>query len=212
MSTPSNPDNEGKKPQGDPGTYVQEFQHGNVGARVPEKVARGVFSTGVLILQGASEFVLDFVLRMNQPHQVVARVVMPNHLVPQFIDALKTNLDNYSKAFGPPPAQPTPPQPPPKQPSIDEIYQDLKITEDVQVGAYTNAVMVVHSASDFCLEFIAQFYPRSLITARVFMSIPQMPVLLNTLTQSWGNFQAKLAQQQNQQKLPGPPNPSKGQL
>jgi Protein of unknown function (DUF3467) len=198
-------ENEGKK--GDPGTYVQEFQHGNVGARVPEKLAKGVFSTGVLVLQGASEFVLDFVLRMNQPHQVVARVVMPNHLVPQFIDALKSNLENYSKAFGPIPPPPTG-QPPAKPPSIDEIYQDLKISEDVQVGAYTNAVMVVHSPSDFCLEFIAQFYPRSMITARVFMSIPQMPVLLNTMTQSWGNFQAKLAQQQAQQHKPpsGPPH------
>jgi hypothetical protein len=199
-------ENEGKK--GDPNTYVQEFHHGNVGARVPEKLAKGVFSTGVLVLQGASEFVLDFVLRMNQPHQVVARVVMPNHLVPQFIDALKTNLDNYQKAFGQIPPPPTPPQQPnAKPPGIDEIYQDLKISEDVQVGSYTNAVMVVHSPSDFCLEFIAQFYPRSMITARVFMSIPQMPVLLNTMTQSWGNFQTKLAQQQAQQNRPssGPP-------
>jgi hypothetical protein len=202
MSTPSQPD-EGKKPQGDPHTVVQEFQHSNIGARVPEKVARGVFSTGALVLQGASEFVLDFLLRMNQPHQVVARVVMPNHLVPQFIEALSTNLENYKRTFGPPPALPQPPQPPPKPPTIDEIYQDLKISEDVMVGAYTNAVMVLHSASEFCLEFIAQFYPKSLITSRVFLSAPQIPVLLNTLNQSWQNYQAKLAQQ----RPPSPPHP-----
>src|SRR5438552_5142591 len=206
MSTPSQPDNEGKKPQGDPNTVVQEFQHANIGARVPEKVARGAFSTGALVLQGASEFVLDFVLRMNQPHQVVARVVMPNHLVPQFIEALRTNLENYKKMFGNPPSA-TPPQqpnqPPPKPPTIEEIYQDLKIGEDVVVGAYTNAVMVVHSATEFCLEFIAQFYPRSIITARVFLSAPQAPALLNTLNQSWQTFQAKLAQQQ--QKPPSYP-------
>ena len=203
MTTPSQPGNEGKKPQGDPNTIVQEFQHGNVGARVPEKVARGVFSTGVLVLQGASEFVLDFVLRMNQPHQVVARVVMPNHLVPQFIEALSTNLENYRKTFGamPPPLPQGPP--PAKPPTIEEIYQDLKIPEDVMVGAYTNAVMVVHSASEFCLEFIAQFYPKSLITARVFLSAPQMPVLLNSMTQSWNNFQTKLAQQQHQKPPAG---------
>jgi len=196
MSTPSQPDNEGKKPEGDPNTVVQEFQHANIGARVPEKVARGVFSTGALVLQGASEFVLDFVLRMNQPHQVVARVVMPNHLVPQFIEALRTNLDNYRKVFGNPPPATPPGQPPQKPPTIEEIYQDLKISEDVMVGAYTNAVMVLHSATEFCLEFIAQFYPRSIITARVFLSAPQVPVLLNTLNQSWQTFQAKLAQQQ----------------
>jgi hypothetical protein len=207
MSTPSQPDNAGNKP--DPNTVVQEFQHSNIGARVPEKIARGVFSTGALVLQGASEFVLDFILRMNQPHQVVARVVMPNHLVPQFIEALHTNLENYKKTFGAPPAPP-PSQPPPRPPSIEEIYQDLKLSEDVMVGAYTNAVMVVHSATEFCLEFIAQFYPRSIITSRVFLSAPQVPVLLNTLSQSWHNFQLKLAQQQQQQqqqKPSSPPNP-----
>ena len=78
MSEPSHPEN----PK-DPG-FSQQIQHSHLSARVPEKVARGVFSTGALVLQGASEFVLDFILRMNQPHQVVARVVMPNHLVPQF--------------------------------------------------------------------------------------------------------------------------------
>src|SRR5438132_10209396 len=114
MSTPSQPENEGKKPQGDPNTVVQEFHHSNIGARVPEKVARGVFSTGVLVLQGASEFVLDFVLRMNQPHQIVARVILPMNLVPQLIEALKANLENYRKSFGAaPPAMPTPAPPPP---------------------------------------------------------------------------------------------------
>ena len=86
--------------------------------------------------------------------------------------------------------------PPQKPPTIEEIYQDLKISEDVMVGSYTNAVMVLHSATEFCLEFIAQFYPRSIITARVFLSAPQVPVLLNTLNQSWQTFQTKLAQQQ----------------
>jgi len=205
MSKPLQPDNEGKKPDGDPHTVVQEFQHTNIGARVPEKTARGVFSTGALVLQGASEFVLDFVLRINQPHQVVARVVMPNHLVPQFIEALRTNLDNYKKTFGSaPPAMPQG-QPPPKPPTIEEIYQDLKIPEEVGVGAYTNAVMVVHTATEFCLEFIAQFYPHSFITSRVFLSAPQAPVLLGSLTQSWNNFQAKLAQQQQQQLQQRPP-------
>jgi hypothetical protein len=203
MSTPSQPENEGPKPPSDPNTVVQEFQHSAIGARVPEKVARGVFSTGALVLQGATEFVLDFVLRMNQPHQVVARVVMGHHLVPQFIEALRTNLENYRRAFGNPPPAVPPGQPPQKPPTIEEIYQDLKIGEDIMVGSYTNAVMVLHTATDFCLEFIAQYYPRSIITARVFLSAPQVPVLLNTLTQSWQTFQNKLAQQQ--QRPPSPP-------
>ena len=45
--------------------FSQEVQHTHVSARVPEKVGRGVFSTGVMILQGSHEFVLDFALRMG---------------------------------------------------------------------------------------------------------------------------------------------------
>ncbi len=182
--------NQGKK---DPNTFSQDFQVSNVSARVPEKVARGVFSTGVLVLQGATEFVLDFVLRMNQPHQVVARVILPINLVPQLIEALRTNLDLYTKHFGPPPALPTPP-PPPKPPTIEEIYQDLKVADDMLAGTYANSVMVVHTPAEFCLEFIANFYPRAVIAARVFLSAPQVPMLHRTLMQSWQNMQAKLHQ------------------
>lgn len=203
MSTPADPGNPPRKDGSDPQTFTQEFQFGNLGARVPEKVARGVFATGALVIQGATEFVLDFLLRMNQPHQVVARVILPINLVPQLIDALKTNLENYRKTHGtaptpPPPAAPVTPAAPP---SIEEIYQDLKMSDEVMAGAYANTIMIVHNASEFCLEFISKVYPRPVITARVFLSAPQVPVLLQSLGQSWQNFQTKLRQQQ-----PPPPN------
>src|SRR5262249_46278644 len=120
-SMSNHPENEGNKGKNDPHTYSQDFQVANLSARVPEKVARGVFSNGVLVLQGATEFVLDFLLRMNQPHQVVARVILPIPIVPQFIEALGINLEAYRKTFGaPPPALPAPAVPPPPPPSIEE--------------------------------------------------------------------------------------------
>jgi Protein of unknown function (DUF3467) len=203
MSTPADPGNPPRK-DGDPQTFTQEFQFGNLGARVPEKVARGVFATGALVIQGATEFVLDFLLRMNQPHQVVARVILPVGLVPQLIDALKTNLENYRKTHGTAPAPPPPAAPvtPPAPPSIEEIYQDLKMSDEVMAGAYANTIMIVHNASEFCLEFISKVYPRPVITARVFLSAPQVPVLLNSLGQSWQNLQTKLRQQQPPQQNP----------
>jgi hypothetical protein len=200
MSTPQHPENQGGKGKNEPHTFSQDFQVANIGARVPEKVARGVFSTGALILQGASEFVLDFVLRMNKPHQVVARVVMPMNLVPQFIEGLRANLEQYRQTFGAPPALPVAP-PPATQPSIEEIYQDLKMPDEVMAGAYANSVMVVHTAAEFCFEFIANFYPKAAVASRVFLSAPQVPVLLKTLQQSWQNYQIKLQQQQQ----PPPP-------
>jgi hypothetical protein len=202
---PSHPEVPGGKGKGDPPTYSQDFQIANLSARVPEKVGRGVFSTGVLVLQGATEFVLDFVLRMNQPHQVAARVVLPINLVPQFVETLKVNLENYRKTFGAaPPALPMPP-PPATPPTIEEIYQDLRVGDEVMVGAYANTVMVGHTAAEFSLEFIANFYPKAVVTARVFLSAPQVPVLLKTLTQSWQNYQTKLQQQQQQPRPPAPP-------
>jgi hypothetical protein len=201
---PSHPENPGNKGKGDPPTFSQDFQIANLSARVPEKVSRGVFSTGFVVLQGGSEFVVDFILKMNQPHQVVARVMLPADLVPRFIDVLKVNLENYRQTFGhPPPPLPTPPTPP-TPPTIEEIYQDLKIADEVLMGAYANTVMVVHTAAEFCLEFISNFYPKAVIVSRVFLSAPQVPVLLQTLTQSWQKFQAKVQQQQQ----PPPPPPA----
>ena len=190
MSTPSDSGNEGNK--GDPSTFSQDFKLANVSARVPEKVARGVFSTGVLVLQGASEFTLDFVLRMNQPHQLVAHVFLPLTLVPQLIESLKLNLDRYRQTFGAMPPPVPMPTPKPAPPSIEEIYQDLKISEDVMIGVYANSAMIVHTASEFGLEFICNAYPKAVIVARVFLSAPQVPILLQSLTQSWQKYQSKL--------------------
>ena len=58
----------GGKPPDDPATFSQDVQLSNVAARVPERVGRGVFSTGVLVLQTPTEFVLDFVQRLTRPH------------------------------------------------------------------------------------------------------------------------------------------------
>jgi hypothetical protein len=194
MSSPSNSGEQGGKPSGDPHTFSREVHFSNVGARVPEHVGRGVFSNGILILQGQTEFILDFLLRMAQPHQVVTRVVVPISMVPRLIHALRENLENYRKTFGPPPALPMPP-PPAKPPSIEEIYDTLRIPEEVVSGVYANAALVSHSAAEFCLDFITNFYPKAAVSTRVFLSTPQVPVMLNSLVQSWQNYEAKMQQQ-----------------
>jgi hypothetical protein len=202
-----NPTDPGQPPPpNDPGAFTQEIKHQPVGARVPEKVARGVLSTGAIVLQGPHEFILDFLLRMNQPHQVAARVVLPPAVVAAFINALNENLRNYQARFGPPPPLPVPPQPP-TPPPIDEIYGQLKLPDDMLAGVYANAVMIVHTPSEFCFDFIANSYPRPVVSSRVFLATPQVPPLLNTLTRSFQQYQQKLAaaQQQQQQQPPRPP-------
>jgi len=80
------------------------------------------------------------------------------------------------------PAEPTKVQPP--VPSIDEIYDELKIPESVAAGRYANAVMVRHSGTEFCFDFIANFYPRSVVTSRVYMAVPHVPPVLSSLLRS----------------------------
>src|SRR5437588_5040792 len=200
---PDNPEDSSRQPPPDPGAFTQEVQHQQISARVPERVARGVFSTGAMIFQGPHEFVVDFVLRMAQPHQIVARVVLPLSIMPSVIGALRENLGNYTSKFGPPPALPAPPtQPTP--PPIEEIYSQLKLADEMLSGFYANAVMIAHSSAEFYFDFITNFYPRSAVTCRVYLSAPQVPGLLNTLTRSFQQYQQNLAQQQQ-------PRPPEGQ-
>jgi hypothetical protein len=187
------------QPTGEPGAYTQEIKHQQVTARVPEKVGRGTFSTGALVLQGPHEFVIDFVIRIAMPHQVAARIVLPFSLIPSLIQALRENLNNYQKRFGPPPALPVPPPNTPV-PTIEEIYEQLKQPDDVMSGCYANAVMIAHTPSEFCFDFITNFYPRSAVSSRVYLAAPQVPRFLETLTRSFDQYRQKL-------QTPRPPTP-----
>src|SRR4051812_16321967 len=123
------------------GQINQRIQHAPVTARVPEKVARGVFSTGVIVIDGPHEFVLDFVMGLVQPRQVVARIILNPVVVEQFVHAIRDNVGKFESRFGKIPELPRPPLPP-KPPTIQEIYDDLKLSDEAHVGAYANAVMM----------------------------------------------------------------------
>ncbi len=69
-------------------------------ARVPEHVTAGAFSTGVIVMTAQSEFILDFVQNLGRPHQIIARVVMPHQVLPQFVDALQRNIELYKNRWG----------------------------------------------------------------------------------------------------------------
>jgi hypothetical protein len=200
----SDQQNPGQNPNrpNEPGAFTQEVQHSQISARVPEKVSRGVFSTGAMVFQGQHEFIIDFVLRMAQPHQIVARVVLPPTIMDSVIRALQENLNIYRSKFGSPPLLPAPPNPP-APPPIDEIYRDLKLADEMLSGVYANAVMIAHSPAEFYFDFITNFYPRSAVSCRVYLSVPQVPGLLTTLSRSFDQYRQKIAAQQQ----PKPPDP-----
>lgn len=187
-----------------PDVQSQEIQHSQVGALVPEDVARGVFSTGAVVLNGSHEFIIDFLLRMTRPHQVAARVVIPPPVVPRMIKALTDNLENYSNRFGEPKlpdaAQPKPDQQQ-QQVNAQELYEQLKWGQTDMSGTYANAVMIGHTPTEFSFDFITTFFPKSSVSSRVFLSAPNVPRLLDSLKHSWDQYQKKLKEAQN----PPPP-------
>ncbi|MEM8735834.1 MAG: DUF3467 domain-containing protein [Planctomycetota bacterium] len=266
-------------------------------ARVPDHVAAGAFSTGVIVMTANSEFILDFVQNLGRPHQIVARVVMPHYVLPQLVDALQRNIDLYRSRWGdlpnsalpaptqlpwsqnqqgaaasPPnpsiPAEPTPPpatnagspgagpasggptggggpasgsgpvggtgdfgttetpaQPgtPPGQPPADsnppqnsgrqataqDIYDDLKIKDELLSGAYANAVMIGHGPHEFSFDFITNFYPHSSVSTRVFLAAGQIPRLFDSLRGTWEQLRARQSGGNNPLN-PGSPPPPEG--
>jgi hypothetical protein len=171
----------------------QQVQVQHLTALVPEGVSAGVFSTGAIVMTGSSEFVVDFVQNLGQPSQLAARVIVPHAVLPQFIEALSKNIQVYSERYGPIPAPPTPAatEPPPTQPTPQEIYDDLKVSDDVMIGRYANGMMIGHSQSEFRIDFLGNMFPRPIVTCRVFLSAPQVPRLRDSLTRTLEQFRQR---------------------
>lgn len=189
-----------------------QVRHNHLSARVPESVGEGVFSNGVMILTGQFEIVLDFILRMGEQQRVVARCILPKPVGHQLSMALQENIRNYEARYGAVPKVPTPknvPTPndddgedieessgaaesqhpenqpaPPLTPKIEDIYDEFKVTDVTYAGHYANAVLIRHSGTEFCLDFITNFFPRSIVSARVFLAAPHVRPLLNSLIRS----------------------------
>jgi hypothetical protein len=162
--------------------YSEPVQYAPVGARIPDRLAQGVLSTGAIVMNGPTEFVIDFVQSLTRPPRVAARVVVTPLVMAQFVAALKDNLEKYERAFGPPKLPPSPP--PSERPTVKDIYRDLRLPDEQLSGAYATTIMIGHSPSEFFLEFITRFYPQAAVSARVYMSASRMPGLLATLTSS----------------------------
>jgi len=256
-----------------------------VRARVTDQVARGEISTGVIVVTGGTEFVLDFVRNIPRPNAIVARVVLPHMVMPQFIEALSTNIDLYRQRYGelpgaphpmnpstveshvvqvgtnlPVPSAPSPAGPasggpassgpassgpgqgnpassasqnPPAgavEPSVgsgqealeqaapgasqgvsqgaahggagmgqaakrqnpQDIYDELKIRDEILCGTYANAVMIGHGPYEFSFDFITNFYPQSAVSCRVFLAAGHIWRLLDSLKQSWEQLRPRL--------------------
>jgi hypothetical protein len=178
---------------------TQQVQYSQISARVPDKINRGVFATNALVLTGNQELVCDFLLRMVPPYMLAARVVLPYTALGPMVKAIAENVENHRARFGGT-AAPPPPPPNVQQPNIVEVYESLKIPEDVAVGAYANTLMISHTAFEYCMDFILDAFPRPTVTQRIYMSAAQVPPFLNTLKRTWEQLQARQAGQGHEPK------------
>lgn len=79
-----------------------------------------------------------------------------------------------------PPDAPAPPAPQP----IADIYDQIRLADEMLGGAYANVVSITHTPAEFCFDFIASFYPRSAVTARVYLAAPRAADALASLQRS----------------------------
>jgi hypothetical protein len=83
----------------------------------------------------------------------------------------------------------TSPQPP--QPRIEDLYEQLKLPERLLGGTYANVVLIRHMAEEFSFDFIANFFPRSIVVSRVFFPAGRIPSFLDAMTNSLQIFRRK---------------------
>lgn len=189
-------------PPADPSGSVisQSVNYSHVSARVPERVGRGTFATNALVLAGPQEVVLDFLLRLVPPYQLAGRVIIPRSALASVVTAVQENLNNFRARF---PSTPSLPPPPPnvKPPSIQDIYDQLKISEEVIAGAYANRLMITHGVTEFCFDFILDVFPRPTVTSRIYLAAPQVPPFLEALKRTLVQIQSRA------QRVVAPPNP-----
>jgi hypothetical protein len=214
MTDPQDDPEPGEQPP-ESSIFHEEVQHAPATARVPEAVGRGVFSTGGIVMHGTHDFVIDFLQNLVPPRRVVARVVVPPSVVPLFVAALRENMARFEQQFGPLPRmdrRPAPSSAPgaateaddagrqhaaegqhvrPQPPPISEVYEQLKLPDEILCGTYANTVVITHNAAEFCFDFITSFFPRSAVAARVYLSAPHVPEIYESLSRSWEQFRKR---------------------
>ncbi|MBP7147941.1 MAG: DUF3467 domain-containing protein [Acidobacteria bacterium] len=73
---------------------------------------------------------------------------------------------------------------PKKGPSVT-----LKISEEIQRGAYANKVIVAHSRDEFVFDFVADFPPGPQIVARVITAPAHAAALLEALGENLARYE-----------------------
>ena len=195
--------------------HSQQFLHSPTRPAVPKLVQPGVFSNVFMLQQVNDEFVLDFATTLIQPHELVARVVVSQKGLATTIAALEEGLAQCELRFGlsvrtvgelarsreateltatelDEPGQEVPREPDKghtdRGVDMAKVYQGLVIPDERLVGVFADSVDVRFTSGEFCLDFVGNLYPHSVVVARVFLAAGRLPSLAATLRGGMNRF------------------------
>ena len=92
---------------------------------------------------------------------------------------------------------------PPVGRPIQDIYDELRLDDELLSGRYCNAVIVRHTPAEFALEFITRFMPHSAVSSRVIVAAPNIPSLMGSLEQALADYRRRQGPQGPQGPPPG---------
>lgn len=75
--------------------------------------------------------------------------------------------------------------------SVEDIYGDLKFTDDRLCGAFANTVIIRHSVDEVVLDFIANYFPRAVVTCRVAMATSRIERFRRSLEDAFRKYEEK---------------------
>jgi hypothetical protein len=186
-------------------------QHQSVAARIPDSLAGGVFCTSSLIVESGDMFLIDFVNGSAPPVRLVARVVVTPVTMQQFLAALNQSCEKAKTAR----RADRPGEPAGaaslgigsetigaglpaggkaggvQQRSVEDIYGELKFTDDMLCGAFANTVIIRHSADEVVFDFISNYFPRAVVTCRVAMATSRVERFRRSLEDAFRKYEEK---------------------
>jgi len=156
--------------------------------RVDDETRAGVFATGLVVYTGTHEFVLDFIQNMESPIRVMARVVVPHAAMDGMVEVLRQGASAPAHPpgaliLGVAPSLAGAPAPTTTK-DTNMIYDDIKVPDALHKGVYANALITAHNDQVMRMDFVAQFVPQAVLSARVFVTKAEAGSMLATVEQA----------------------------
>ena len=75
---------------------------------------------------------------------------------------------------------------------MDEMKKEMKIkiTDDILKGVYSNSMMVTHTKEEFVLDFLNNFPPEGIVTARIVTSPGHLKRIIEALKDNLSKYES----------------------